>query len=71
MPSESRHRCLNRLLGWLRGDAESDCIVGVDDCEAIALATQIERVTFDAIDMQDLTWFKADPYASSCGLRIA
>ncbi|HET9936843.1 MAG TPA: hypothetical protein VFQ29_10375 [Methyloceanibacter sp.] len=64
---------MNRLLGWLRGDAESDCVVGVDECEAIsiALATQIDRVTFNTVDMYDLTWFKADPYASWCGLGVA
>jgi len=44
IPSKSGQGRLSGLLGWLHDDAESDCVVGVDDCEAIsiALATQIE-----------------------------
>jgi hypothetical protein len=35
---------LNGLLGWLRRDAESDCVVGVDEREAFSItpATEIE-----------------------------
>jgi hypothetical protein len=63
---KTRHGRFNGLLGRLRPNAESDCVVGVDECEAfsITLATQIERVTFITIDMNHLTRFKADPYAS-------
>jgi hypothetical protein len=64
--SKSGCASVNGLLGWLHRDAGSDCVVGVDQCEAISIApaTEIERFTFNTVDVHDLAWFKADPYAS-------
>jgi hypothetical protein len=53
-------------LRGLRDDAESDCFVGIDECEALSIspATEIERFTFNTVYVHGLTWFKTDPYAS-------
>src|SRR5262245_51606572 len=61
--SKTRCASLNGLLWLLECDAKGNKVVGVNDRKLFGIRTALEteRFVFGAVDVNDLTWFKANP----------